>query len=240
MKPIRKLLLLVWGVVMPACAQNDSIHRLEELVIVADTYVKENVVGQKTISISPEEIKENAQFLTDVLRNNSPVALRDVGNGGASSARFRGTSASNTGVLWNGINVNAIGNGQTDFNALNVNTIDEIVVKSGGGSVKYGSGAIGGTIHLNDKIKYQKHFGVDVFSSYGSFDTNSSIVKTTLGTGTLGAKLGLTYNKSDNDYDLIDDRYQDENGQFLKNENGAYQNYSLNFSLGYKLSLIHI
>jgi len=214
-----------------AVAQNDSINRLEEVVLVADVYVKEQVVGQKKVVLSKEEINNNITNPTETLRFNSPVSIRDYGNGGTSSARFRGTSASNTAVLWNGININAIGNGQTDLNSISINTSDQIVIKSGGGSVKYGSGAIGGSIHINDELRFKKHQNLDVYSSYSSFNTTSNYLKVNIGTSKWALKVGSTFNKSDNDYELIDSRYLN-----LKNENGAYQNSGVNLSVGYQFS----
>lgn len=214
----------------------DSIQNLNTVEVVAKKFHKEAVLGQKTIEISDVEIVRNSTNFTDLLRYNSPIAFKDYGNGGTSSARFRGTSASNTVVLWNGININSVGSGQTDFNSLSANTSDQIIIKSGGGSVLYGSGAIGGTVHLKDVLSFDEHQDYQFFSSYGSYNTTSNFFKSNYGTGKWAIKVSGTYNKSDNDYEYIDDRYTDEDGNSLKNENGEYVNYGLDFSLGYKIS----
>ncbi len=217
----------------------DSIQKLNEVAVVATKHHKQDVLGQKTIVVSEAEVVKNPTNFTELLRYNSPIAFKDYGNGGTSSARFRGTSATNTVVLWNGININSVGNGQTDFNAISANTTDQIIVKSGGGSVQYGSGAIGGTVHLNDILGFKKHRDFQVFSSYGSFNTTSNFFKSNLGTGKWAVKLASTFNKSDNDYKFIDDRYTDEDGNLLKNENGNYVNYGLDFSVGYKITSLN-
>jgi iron complex outermembrane receptor protein len=46
----------------------------------------------------------------------------------------------------------------------------------------------------------------------------------------------VTYNRSENDYEYIDDRFKDENDNTLKNLNGNYENLGLNLSFGYKFS----
>ena len=51
-----------------------------------------------------------------------------------------------TAFVWNGINVNSMFLAQGDINNLNLLGYDHLAIKSGGGSVLYGSGAIGGTI----------------------------------------------------------------------------------------------
>jgi iron complex outermembrane receptor protein len=218
-------------------AQNDSIRTiLDEAVILVEKKSKNNVIGQKKIIITTSQVIKNPINLTNLLRYNSPISFRDYGNGGLSTARFRGTSASNTAVLWNGISINAIGSGQTDFNSLSASISDEIIVSSGGGSVTYGSGAIGGVVHLNDNLLFNKHKNFTLFSSYGSFNTTSNFFKTNIGTGKWAIKLATTYNYSDNDYTYIDTRYKDLEGNLLKNENGDYKNYGINFSLGYQFS----
>ncbi|WP_209272388.1 TonB-dependent receptor plug domain-containing protein [Wenyingzhuangia aestuarii] len=217
-------------------AQNDSINRLEKVVLLADVTKKQEDLGSKKITLSVEQVVKNPTNFTELLRYNSPIAFKDYGNGGASSARFRGTSATNTLVLWNGISINAIGNGQVDFNAISASTTDQIVVKSGGGSVQFGSGAIGGVVQLNDVLSFKKHENFDLFTSYGSYNTSSNFFKANIGTGKWAIKLSSTYNSSDNDYVYLDKRYKDENGNLLYNENGNYKNYGIDFSLGYQFS----
>ena len=218
-------------------AQKDSIvNYLEEVSVVADKRNKQEALGQKRIVFNAETIVKNPTNFTSLLRYNSPIVFKDFGNGGTSSARFRGTSASNTVVLWNGININSVGSGQTDFNSLSANTADQIIIKSGGSSLQYGSGAIGGAVHLKDVLTFEPHKDYQFFSSYGSFNTTSNFFKSNYGGGKWAIKVAGVFNKSNNDYEYIDDRYTDEDGDSWKNENGNYINYGIDFSLGYKFS----
>lgn len=215
----------------------DSVStQLKEVIVISHKKQPINFIGKKQVKLSTNQIIKNPTNLTNLLRYNSPIAFRDYGNGGLSTARFRGTSASNTAVLWNGISINAIGSGQTDFNSLSANTSDEIIINSGGDSVDAGSGAIGGSVELNDNLSFTTHKDFYLFSSYGSFNTTSNFFKTNIGTGKWAIKFATTLNYSDNDYTFIDSRYKDSNGNLLKNDNGIYENYGANFSLGYKFS----
>lgn len=218
-------------------AQNDSISNILKEVVVRGKKVTNGgvTVGQKSLRIGIKQLKKNPSNFTSLLRYNSPIALKDYGNGGVSTARFRGTSGSNTVVLWNGIQINSLGNGQVDFNSLPVSVSDEVIVNSGGGSAKYGSGVIGGAIHLNDNLNFKEHKNFQLFSSYGSFNTTSNFFKTNIGIGNVAIKLSSTINYSKNDYEYIDTRYKNSN-EHLKNENGAYKNYGINFGIGYQFS----
>jgi len=221
-------------------AENDSITKLNEVRVKGVGFLKEKEIkGQKIVELTSRDIVRNSTNPTEVLRFNSPIAFRDYGNGGISTARFRGTSPTNTSVLWNGIPINNSGNGLTDFNALSINTIDEIKIVSGGASVLYGTGAIGGVVILKDKIIFEKHKDFQLFSQYGSFNTFSNFFKANLSEGKWGLKVSGSYNSSNNDYEYIDTRFKDENNNELKNENANYENYSFNTSFGYKFSNIN-
>ena len=236
---MKKQLLFTVFFIVAFCsfAQNDSISNiLEEVIVDGKRKVIKERVGSKSIKIDEKHIVKNPINLTNLLRYNSPIAFRDYGNGGVSTARFRGTSASNTLVLWNGIPINAIGSGQTDFNALSASISDNIIVQSGGNSAEFGSGAIGGTVQLNDEINFKKHNKFHLFSSYGSFNTTSNFFKSSFGDKKWSVKLASTINYSDNDYIFIDNRYKDQNENLLKNENGTYKNYGVNFNVAHKFS----
>ena len=228
----------ILGVVcyLKSVAQNDSIQRLEKVTVRHNKNKRKQGQGQKLVRLSTEQVVRNPTNFTETLRYNSPIAFRDYGNGGTSSARFRGTSATNTAVLWNGLSINAVGNGQTDFNALSASTTDEIIIISGGASTTFGSGAIGGVIQLNDDLHFKSHQNFQLFSSYGSFNTSSNFFKVNIGAHKLALKIATTINRSDNDYEYIDTRFKDENDNLLKNENANYRNYGINTSLGYKFS----
>jgi len=142
---------------------------------------------------------------------------------------FRGTGASQTAVIWNGININSQLNGQTDFNTISVRNYDAIILRSGGGSVPYGSGAIGGSIHLNSNLKFKNHFSNSIAIGMGSFLTASSHYKGSYGTDRLNVSFGLEHHTSKNDH-----LYLGTNGK--RNENGAFENLNLNLNLGYYLN----
>ncbi|MGB2127973.1 MAG: TonB-dependent receptor plug domain-containing protein [Flavicella sp.] len=214
----------------------DSIQVIDVVAVKATVFQELAVLGQKTVSISEDARLRNSTNFTELLRYNSPIVFKDYGRGGVSTARFRGTAATNTLVLWNGININAVGNGQTDFNALSVATADEIIIQSGGAGIRYGSGAIGGVVHINDQLHFEKHDESQIFATYGSFHTTSNFAKTNIGTGKWAFKVAATFNQSDNDYTFIDDRYTDADGNLLQNDNGNYRNYGVDLSLGYQIA----
>ncbi len=229
MKKALVTFVLLW-VCLLSFSQNDSINRLEEVWIQADRKLEKHSVGYKVITLNDSLIQRNPESFTALLRFNTPIYLREFGAGGTSSASFRGTSASNTAVIWNGININSINNGQTGFNSLTVSLFDAIDVRSGGGSIEYGSGAVGGTIHLNDNLKFsdKKCVKNQVVSTIGSFETYQNLYKFKLTDNKLALNFGVSYNQSENNYKLLDTEF--------RNFNGAFKNLGFNASGAFLLS----
>ncbi|CAL2087161.1 TonB-dependent receptor plug domain-containing protein [Tenacibaculum sp. 190524A05c] len=212
-------------------AQKDSLYNpLDEVVVQANKRLLMNSKSLKVVNLNDSIIVNNLESFTTLLRFNTPIYLREHGVGGTSSASFRGTSSSNTAVMWNGININSINNGQTGFNSLTVGLYDELNVRSGGGSIEFGSGAIGGTIHLNDVLEFKedKVFTNQIVSTVGSFTSINSLYKLKYATEKYAANFGVSYSKSDNDYPFLDSEF--------RNSNGAFENYTISFSNAYKFT----
>ncbi|MEM8764468.1 MAG: TonB-dependent receptor [Bacteroidota bacterium] len=224
-----RYLLLTLGCIIPCSAVNAQelpIQNLDE-VIVSDTRIKRYADGYKVTELKDSTIQRNGVFITSLLRFNSNIYFKENGLGMVSSPAFRGTNASHTAVVWNGININSQLNGQVDFNTVNPLNYSSVAIRSGGGSVQFGTGAIGGTVHLNNDLKFEKHFEHQVVSGYGSFDTRSVNYSNSFGTGKWSSSFGLNYNSSDNDYVFLE---TDE-----RNDNGEFEHVNFNFNAGYFL-----
>ncbi|GAB1856573.1 TonB-dependent receptor [Flavobacteriaceae bacterium MHTCC 0001] len=221
----KALITVVYVFGLVCFSQNDSIgNRLDEVLIKADKKLKRHSAGYKVTTLSDSVVLKNIESFTALLRFNTPIYLREYGSGGTASASFRGTSASNTAVVWNGVNINSVNNGQTGFNALTVSLFDAVDIRSGGGTIEYGSGAIGGTIHLTDDLKFSKVEQItnQTVFSVGSFDTYQGLYKFKLSNSKIAINAGVSYNESENNYKLI--------GTEFRNTNGAFRNMSLNLN----------
>lgn len=224
------IIVLICCATLNMFAQRDTVYQLEEVIIKADKRVLKHSLGQKVRLLKDSVLLNNVTSFTDVLRFNSSVYFKEYGAGGTSTISFRGTDASNTAVIWNGININSPNNGQTGFNSLSVNLFDELSIRSGGGSLEYGSGATGGTIHLSNNLRLtnkteNKH---QLFASLGSFDTYNTVYKYKLSASKLALNIGLSHNQSDNDYKLLSTNF--------RNSNGAYNNTTVDVSAAFKLN----
>jgi vitamin B12 transporter len=220
-------LLLLCGSLAQAQKSTDSIQRLDEVVL-SDVKLKRYSRGYKITTLNDSILRKNATSLTDVLRFNSNIYFKENGYGMVSSASFRGTNASQTAVVWNGININSQLNGQVDFNTISSSNYSDISIRSGGGSVQYGSGAIGGTVHLSNDLDFSNHFTNRLRVGYGSFNTKNVGYNNSFGNGKWSGNFGVAFVDSDNDYPFL--------GTDRQNENAAFNNLDISLNLGYVLS----
>jgi len=89
--------------------------------------------------------------------------------GSIATSAIRGASAGHTVVVWNGLALQSPMLGLLDLSMLPSGLVDDVSIQYGGQSTLWGSGAIGGVIHLNNHTKFGKKTGVDLQSSFGSF-----------------------------------------------------------------------
>lgn len=221
-KIILPLLLLLCHI---AVAQQDTITLKE--VIISDAQLRDYSTTQSVLQLNDSVINKNASSLTSLLNYNSVVYFKENGLGMVSSPSFRGTTAQQTAVLWNGININSQLLGQSDFNTISTRDFTSVSVKAGGGSVIYGTSAIGGSIHLNNDIAFGNSFTNTLRLGYGSFNTQNLHYRVKLSQEKFSATVSFTRNSSDNDYEYINGRGSNLNGQ--------YYNNSMNLALGYRL-----
>ncbi len=222
-------LFLIW--VGFGYSQTDSIRYLNEIHL-ADVKLQNNSTGQFVQDISGESIERAEPLLTGLLKFNSPFFFRENGYGMVSSASVRGTGAAQTAVVWNGININSQFTGQTDFNTVNTMVFDEVSLRPGGGSVVYGSGAIGGTIHLSNDFQFKGKTENSLDIGYGSFDTYQVSYRGDFSNEQTNLKVGFSGISSENDYPYKNSRF--------KNENGDFYNISLNTTIAHWLAEKHL
>lgn len=138
--------------------------------------------------------------LADLLSQNTNVLIKSYGVSGLSTVSLRGGNANHTAVLWNGFNLQDPLNGAFNFALSPVNLVDNIKIKYGGSSAVYGSGALSGTIHLNNLPQFGSEFTNSLDFALGSFGKQQTSVKIAYGTQKWYTALKVFQNKTDNDF----------------------------------------
>ncbi len=118
--------------------------------------------------IIPDAILQaSSQRLSDVLTQYSSFYIKQYG--ALATPSFRGTSSEHTLVLWNGIPINSIANGLLDFSILPSNGFANVYLVHGGDASVFGSGAIGGSVHLNSTPSFKPTKELKLNTEQGSF-----------------------------------------------------------------------
>jgi len=141
-----------------------------------------------------------ASSLANLLSQNTNVLIKSYGVSGLSTVALRGGNANHTAVLWNGFNLQDPLNGAFNFALSPVNLVDNIKIKYGGSSAIYGSGALSGTIHLDNLPQFGSKFTSGLNYVIGSFGKQQASVKLAYGTKKWYTALKIFKNKTDNGF----------------------------------------
>lgn len=114
------------------------------------------------------------QSLSDFLQFQTPIALKSYGSGQLTTISFRGTSASHTAVLWNGLNINSPTVGLSDLSTIPLMGFDQMTIQYGSSASCVGSDAVGGSILLSSVPNWNnKGINAVIGGQYGSFRSSN-------------------------------------------------------------------
>ena len=159
----------------------------------------------------------NTANISTLLAKNSAVTIREYGVTGISSVAMRGGNANHTAVLWNGFNIQDPLNGGFNFSSSTCNIIDNINIQYGGSSAAFGSGAIGGTIHLNNTPLFNNKIFGSALVKNGSFGLNSSQLEVGHGGNKFSTRIRVYSQYHKNNFEF-------ENPAKIGNPEEVYQN----------------
>lgn len=171
--------------------------------------------------------------LADFLSRHSPVFVKESGKGMMSIVSVRGTAASQTAVSWDGIPINSLTMGQTDFNTIPLFFLDQAEIAPGGESSLYGSGAIGGSIDLRNSEPPKGRFSGLALQSAGSYGQLFSGLKLQGTNKKMWTKTSAFFNRAENDFHF---NLKDFGGERTQAQHNAdYYGYGIQQLLGWHI-----
>jgi len=174
------------------------------------------------------------QTISELLSSYSPVFLKSYGRGSTATASFRGTAPSHTQVYWNGIKLNSPMRGDVDFSLFPVYFIDDMSLQHGGSSLQSGSGALGGSILINNKPDWTDRFSVRYVQTLESFSTAKEYLNVGYGNAKLQFKTRLFSDYSKNNFPFYNYGVLPMHESVQKN--AEYNKYGLLQEAYYRLS----
>lgn len=158
-------------------SQTDSTRTLSPVTISGLRYPS-FFIGNKFEFINHKIIEQNNQnTLAQLLSDHSQLFIKSYGPSTLASPGFRGGNAYHTPVLWNGFNLQSSMNGQVDFALIPGFLMEGLAVQYGSQAALFGSGAMGGVIHLQTQAPVQKGLKGEVMFGLASYETYTGGIK---------------------------------------------------------------
>jgi len=205
------------------------------LVSATRTDHRQSQVTVSTEILTERQIRESTGITAgEVLENTGGLYFKSYDHlAGIQIPSIRGSNPEQVLVLLDDMPLNGIQGGGVDLNNIPVSTLEQIEIVRGGHSAIYGSGAVGGLIHLITKTPFsdnKKKFGVR--SSIGSFGLQTADILYSDAVGELNYLINFSHNQSQGDYTYTPSRLSEklnrENNDFLGNHLFAKAQYKLN------------
>ena len=199
LKQLLPFFVILW-VVQSISAQNvsDSVY-IREIKVLAKRKIEE--AGLKITR--PDSMARAASIttdLSDLIADYSPVFIKSYGAGSAATASFRGTAATHTQVLWNGMNLNSPMRGFADLSLLPVFFTDDVYLLHGGSSMTKGSGGLGGSIVLENKPNWDSDLNFKALAETGTFGNRKAFFNVNTGSELFKSGTRIFYETAENDF----------------------------------------
>ncbi|MEZ4935686.1 MAG: Plug domain-containing protein, partial [Saprospiraceae bacterium] len=163
---------LLFSSVLPVClsAQSPDTVRLLQTVEISAAPIRQQTTGERQEFWQTDNLQNHtSNNLGELLSMQSGVFVKSYGLGSSATTSIRGGSAGHTQVIWNGLPVQNPMLGQLDFSLIPVGFVDKMTIAFGGNTATWGSGAIGGTVFLENEVVDKQGFTIKSRSELGSF-----------------------------------------------------------------------
>ncbi len=213
--------VFIFSLKLQSQTKDTALHQLQEVIIL------QNKQQQFETSKKHSEIdslilnRYSTTSLADLLANQSTIHIKSYGNGNIVSTSMRGGNANHTALLWNGLNIQNTMLGQPDLSIVPTSLFNSVSLEYGGGSAIWGSGAIGGSIHLQNNTSFNQGFKTKLQMSLGSFDSRKINSGVLLSYKKIVSNTMIYYNTCENNYS-----YKDTTDKENSNKTVAHANYT--------------
>lgn len=200
-----------------------------------DTRVQVYAPGTKVYTFDKRTLDiYRFQNMANLISQQMPVFVKSYGVNSLATLSFRGASAAQSQVYWNGVPIQNAASGIADVSLLPVSMMNRVNVVYGSSSALWGSGNVGGALLVdNDLADFTDSLSsrIGLSAVAGSFGMYKLSLNGGITTKRLSVDARLLGQTADNDF-----TYADTKGQQQKMTNAALRNGVGLFQMGYKLS----
>ncbi len=212
-------------------AQHDSLVKLIGVTVVELKYKDLSAGAVYRPLDSTQKALYQQRDLSSVLAEQSFVFVKSQGPGNLATTSIRGAGSQHTAVLWNGLNLSNSMNGLVDLSLIPNGLFDRIGVQYGASSSIWGSGAVGGAIHIENDENFNSplslSFGIESTNYDEPFNFNGFSQNFSIGRGykNFSWSLKVSQQKNDNQFNFAESK-QNLSGRD-ENQYGAVSNLGL-------------
>lgn len=177
---IKSILVLIgWLFLTILNAQNDTLRqkqKVREITVKSEKLTSTLKLDELSIGVNKWNFSEEMlnlaknQSLAQILEQKTPVFIKSYGVNGLATLSFRGASAAQSAVFWNGVPLQNPMSGMMDISLLKTGLFENVALLYGGNGALWGSGNVGGALMLQSFVPtFKKSYGADASFHYGSF-----------------------------------------------------------------------
>lgn len=201
--------------------------QMQNIVPVGDTLKVVTIVDQRLAHLDQDLIQsldsmDRAMHMSadlgELLQHASGFNLKVYGPGGISSISMRGGQASQTAVLWNGINLQDPLNGGVNFSLIPSFFVDNVAIHAGGYSALFGSGAVSGSVHTSSNLIFGDGLNVSLQQEFASFGNKQTGLDIRYSGKRFLNTTKFLYREAQNDFPYVNDQ---EFGNPIQNQSNA-------------------
>jgi len=216
------LLLLLLSAAAKAQSLNDSLQEVKvksyRAVSPTEILLQHNTGRIQPFDSTTLDLYKSNSVAT-LIAEQSPVFIKSYGFNSLSTLSFRGASAAQSTVLWNGVPVNNAALGVADLSLLPVFFSDKISIAYGGSSALLGSGNVGGALLLDSDVPgFVKGYKTGTVSaaagSFGQKTIAANLQANDTKTGKWQMGMRMLGQQANNDFS-----FKDETGHWQKMTN---------------------
>ncbi|MEM8898700.1 MAG: TonB-dependent receptor [Bacteroidota bacterium] len=200
----------------------DTVFHIGAVEIQAVSLRKQKGVGEEIRFDSLQLSAYQHHSLADLLQRESNVFIKSYGLGSLASISMRGAGASHTAILWNGLPIENPMLGQIDLALLPIAGIDRLSLQLGGNSAAWGSGAIGGSLSLENTPTIQTGLAISTNHLLGAFGRQSHASGISFRNKKWTVESQWYQQKAENDF-----IYELANGEERQNTHADFTNWGL-------------
>lgn len=202
--------------------------------ISSDDRLKYYTPGQKVVTVDSQTLElYRYQSMANLLAQQVPVFVKSYGINSLATLNFRGSSAAQSQVYWNGVPLQNAALGISDVSLMPVSLMNKVNVVYGSSAAMFGSGNVGGALlvesetpDFSDQPEYQQ----SVSGGVGSFHQYQLALKSSITSKRFTATANIIGQTARNNYPYM------KNGETQRMTNAAMQSGVGMLQTNYKLN----